>query len=537
MAVAERQIGERKMNLLHRFTVCSALLLGLSTSASAQQSQPDLVVFIAVDQLRGDYLDRFAADLTGGFVRLQREGAYFVNAFQDHAVTVTAVGHASMLSGRFPRSTGIISNNLGVPDPQARSTEGKVSASPFRFRGSVLIDWMRVIDPLSRALSVSVKDRGAILPIGRAKQQAFWYSTTGSFTTSNYYADTLPDWVKRFNALKLPEKYAGRVWRPLKNPSAYPEPDSGKAIAGGQPSVFPHKLPSDAAEAVKQLADFPWIDEINLKFALAGIDALKLGKNGHRDLLAISLSATDAIGHDFGPDSREVHDQIIRLDLALGAFIDSVYARFPKDKVIFALTADHGVTSFPETVERDSTKAAALRVSFAAILTQVRAELAKRNYAASSLVMEGGLLMFSPQLMQNWALSDTIARLFATEARKLRGVERVDLVRDIPKGDTVNDPITRRWLHALPPDVPVPVVVTLRDMHSFGTSRSATHGSPRDRDAYVPIIFMGPPFKQGRYNEFVRTVDIAPTLAHVLRVFPTEPIDGKVLRSALKETW
>jgi predicted AlkP superfamily pyrophosphatase or phosphodiesterase len=139
--------------------------------------------------------------------------------------------------------------------------------------------------------------------------------------------------------------------------------------------------------------------------------------------------------------------------------------------------------------------------------------------------------------MQNRAVRDTVANVFAAEARKIRGVERVDFVRDLVKGDSVNDPVTRRWLHALPPDVPVPIVVTLRDMHIYGTTRSATHGSPRDRDAHVPIIFMGAPFKPGRYNEFVRTVDIAPTLAEVLGILPTERLDGKPLRSALKERW
>jgi predicted AlkP superfamily pyrophosphatase or phosphodiesterase len=525
------------MSFNKRFLV-GLMLLACASTGAAQNAQPDLVVFIAVDQLRGDYLDRFGPELTGGLARLKREGAHFANAFQDHAVTVTAVGHASMLSGRFPRGTGIISNNLGVPDPQARSIEGtSPSASPFRFRGSVLIDWMRVVDPLSRALSISVKDRSAILPIGRAKQQAFWYSSTGSFTTSNYYADTLPHWVERFNAQKLPQKYAGRVWTPLRNPSAYPEPDSGKALALGQPSVFPHALSRDAAEAVKQLSEFPWIDEINLQFALTGLDAIKLGKNGHRDLLAISLSATDAIGHEYGPDSRELHDQILRLDIALGAFIDSIYARFPKDKVIFALTADHGVTSFPETMQRDSAGAASLRVTLAPALAAARAVLTRNQVPANSIVSEGGLIMFSPALMKNWALRDSVANVFAVEARKIRGVERVDFMRDVVKGDSINDPIIRRWQHALPPDVPVPVVVTLKDMHIFGTTRSATHGSPRDRDAHVPIVFMGPQFKAGRYTEFARTVDIAPTLAAVLGILPTEPLDGKPLRSAIKESW
>ena len=513
--------------------IAGAIAISILFTGDLAAQKPDLVVFIAVDQLRGDYLDRFAPQMTGGLARLKNQGAHFVNAFQDHGVTVTAVGHASMLSGRFPRSHGIISNNLGVPDPQARSIEGGASASPFRFRGSVLIDWMRVADAQSRALSVSVKDRGAILPIGRAKQQAFWYSGTGSFTTSNYYADTLPTWVKQFNALKLPQQFAGRVWEPIRSPSAYPEPDSGK----GQPSVFPHALSRDAAEAVKQLSEFPWIDEINLRFSLTGLDALKLGKNGHMDLLAISLSATDAIGHEYGPDSRELHDQILRLDIALGQFLDSLYARFPADKVLVALTADHGVTSFPEMMARDSASAARLRVSLTPVLTEVRAEVVKRNLPANSIVTEGGLVLFSQPLFRNAALRDTIAAMFAERARKIPGVERVDFTRDFAKADTVNDPVARRWLHALPPDVPVPVVVTLKDMHIFGSTRSATHGSPRDRDAHVPIIFYGPQFKPGRYTEFARTVDIAPTLAHVIGVSPTEPLDGKVLRSALKEGW
>ena len=313
----------------------------------------------------------------------------------------------------------------------------------------------------------------------------------------------------------------------------YPEPDSGK----GQPSVFPHRLPSDAREAVKQLSEFPWIDEINLRFALAGLDALNLGKNGHRDLLAISLSATDAIGHEYGPDSRELHDQILRLDIAIGEFLDSLYARFPAERVVIALTADHGVTSFPEMVAADSASAARLRVSLTPALAEVRAELAKRNYPANAIVTEGGLVLFSHDLFRNQALRDTIATMFAERARRIPGVERVDFPRDFAKGDTVNDPIVRRWLHALPPDVPVPVVVTLKDMHIFGNTRSATHGSPRDRDAHVPIIFLGPQFKPGRYTEFARTVDIAPTLAWVVGVAPTEPIDGKLLRSALKEAW
>lgn len=524
--------------MIKRKLLAIVFLFAAVLPLAAQQNQPerpDLVVFIAVDQLRGDYLDRFEKHLTGGLLRLKREGAHFVNGFQDHGLTVTAVGHASMMSGRFPRSTGIIANNLGVPDPQAVSTEGKASASPFRFRGTVLFDWMRMHDPLSRALSISTKDRGAILPLGRAHAQVYWYSSSGNYITSNYYADTLPTWVQQFNARRLPAKYTGRTWELLLKSSEYPGPEGKRALQLGQPRVFPHKLSDDTSKAVAQLAEFPWMDEVHVQFALAGLDALQLGKTGHTDLLSISFSTTDAVGHIFGPDSRELHDQILRLDRALGVFFDSLFARYPREKVVIALTADHGVTPFPETTANgDSARAAALRVDLWPAINPARELVKQRGYPEDAITASGGAIMFSRALMNHTTLADSVTDMLATELKRIPGVERVDYVRDLPRGDTINDPITRRWHHMIPPDAPIPLVVTLKDLHIFGRTRSATHGSPRDRDAHVPIIFMGAPFKPGRYTEFARTVDIAPTLAHVIGVVPSETLDGRVLTSALK---
>ena len=152
--------------------------------------------------MRPDYFTRFADQLTGGLARLARGGAVFTNAFQDHGITETAPGHASLLSGRFPRSTNIVQNSAGVEDPSHPlvGTDG-VGASPFRFRGTALIDWLKVRDGRSRALSVSRKDRAAILPIGRSKETVLWYApTTGVFTTSTWYTETLAPWITRFNA-------------------------------------------------------------------------------------------------------------------------------------------------------------------------------------------------------------------------------------------------------------------------------------------------------------------------------------------------
>src|ERR671925_827453 len=207
---------------------------------------PTLVVFVTVDQLRPDYFDRWRAQLTGGLGRLSRGGAFYSNAFQDHALTETAPGHAATMSGRFPRRTGIVRNSAGVQDPQQPLIGANgPGASPLRFRGTTLTDWLRSKDARTRALSVSGKDRGAILPIGRDVQNVLWFSAPGLFTTSTYYADTLPDWVRRFNERRLADSMMFRPWTPLLPESEYPEPDNVRDEAGGRDFVFPHVPAND----------------------------------------------------------------------------------------------------------------------------------------------------------------------------------------------------------------------------------------------------------------------------------------------------
>src|SRR5688572_10798891 len=213
--------------------VATAACAGGSTAADGDTPEPAppprLVVVIAVDQLRGDYFPRWSTQLGGGLGRFWREGAFFAEGRQDHAVTETAPGHATMLSGRFPAHTNIVTNEHGVLDASSPLLELKdagLGASPRRFRGTTLYDWMRSADSRSRVLSVSRKDRGAILPVGRFKGDVFWYAG-GIFTTSAWYrSDTLPGWVREWNTTEPVKKLAGWTWNPLlKDPRAYPEPD------------------------------------------------------------------------------------------------------------------------------------------------------------------------------------------------------------------------------------------------------------------------------------------------------------------------
>ena len=272
-------------------------------------------------------------------------------------------------------------NAYGVADEQTRLVGSRgYGASPFRFRGSTLIDWMRTADANSRALAVSRKDRGAILPLGRAHQAAFWYDNwRGIFTTSTYYADTLPDWVKAFNARRIPQSMAGQAWTLLLDPRNYREPDtvlveSAVPYAGGpHEPAFPHPVPAHPDSAAKYFTEFPFMDQLTADAAIAGLRAMELGRGPSVDLLAVSFSTTDAVGHRYGPDSRELHDQVLRADRIIGAFMDSVYAQVDSSRVVFALTADHGVASFPEVAYGDSARA--FHVSLDTIVTRLGGQL------------------------------------------------------------------------------------------------------------------------------------------------------------------
>ncbi len=524
--------------MIRRFAGLLFSLLCAAGALSAQSGQarsPRLVVFFTIDQLRPDYFDRFAAQLTGGLARLSHGGAFFVNGFQDHANTETAPGHASTLSGRFPRSTGIVANSAGVLDPQAPLVgDPGAGASPYRFRGTALIDWMRIKNPASRALSVSRKDRGAILPLGRAQQEVYWYSGT-RFTTSTYYRDTLPDWVKEFNARRLPQRLAGTAWDLLLPPNAYPEPDSVATESIGREFVFPHRISADSARAAAMAQETPMLDEITLAFALAGVQSLSLGASDNAtDLLAVSLSSTDAVGHRYGPDSRELHDQIVRLDGYLNKFLDSLFVLRDSTRIVIALTADHGVSPLPGAKSRDANAGAGFvdpAPVLQAFMTPLRARGIDNNAVDFSIDM---LLMDRAVVVAHGLDADSLARTFAAAMRAIPGVQRADLVSQLTRQDTTKDYVARRWLHMLPPDLPAAVAVTLKPYWFWSGLPIATHGSPHDYDARVPIIFWGYGVKPGRHSRVARVVDMAPTLAAIINVAPLERLDGQVLREVIR---
>ena len=516
------------------------------TSAASSTPTPKLLVFITVDALRPDYFTRFGWQLTGGLARLYRDGAVFTNAYQDHAITETAPGHAATMSGRFPVRTGISTNFTGVGDSNSPLLEAQgLGASPSRFRGSTLVDWLSAKDPRTRVLSVSRKDRGAILPIGRSKQPVFWYAANGNFTTSTYYASAIPSWVRDFNARRLPAGYAGRDWTLLLSQNEYAEPDSVPVESQGVRYTFPHVVPRSADSVAWMLPDLPWMDELTLSFALQGVQSLGLGVGPQTDVLAISLSATDAIGHRYGPDSREIHDQVLRLDRMLGAFMDSLFKVRNADEIVIALTADHGMTPFPGVRSSDP-NVGAKSVDPRGILREISNSLAASGvpgsgfsymsgvYRGNGFHFDSGVLGLDHSALRAANVNpDSLIEKFRAAFLALPGIARADRVRELAQRDTVSDHIARRWLHAFADDDDAALVVTPAPYSSWVASY-AMHGTPNEVDARVPIIFYGRAFLPGRYAQFSRVVDMAPTLAAVLRVAPSEKLDGRVLSNAIR---
>ncbi|HEU5220390.1 MAG TPA: alkaline phosphatase family protein [Gemmatimonadales bacterium] len=509
--------------------------LGSPAAPPAPVTKPVLVVFLTVDQMREDYFDRWKGQLTGGLKRFRDGAAFFTNGHQDHAVTETAPGHASIGSGRFPRSTGITRNLAGVNDPNSPLIgSAGPGASPFRFRGTTLTDWLTAADPMTRALSVSYKDRGAILPIGRSKQQVYWYGGRGTFTTSRWYRDSLPDWVNAFNARRLPASYGGKSWDLLLPASEYAEPDSVPVEASGRGFMFPHVLPANGDTAAMLLPNYPFIDEVTADLALAGVTALNLGGGSSTDVLAVSFSATDLVGHRYGPDSREVHDQILRLDRVMGRFIDSLYRLRDSTKIIFAMTGDHGVQPFPELNNGRIAPAPGRIDTRPAFLAAQTVILAAGGNPNAMDFESGAFLVERDSLKVKAGVLRTATDSFVAVARRIPGVLRADRFADLAKADLGQDYIARRWVQMFPADVPVEAVITLTEGSYWSTYPVAQHGTPHMQDSHVPILFYGPPFKTGRFPEFVRTVDMAPTLAKALGIRPTEPLDGRVLAGAIR---
>lgn len=517
-----------------RLTALGTLALLPAIRLPAQRpaaSPPRLVVAIAIDQFRPDYLDRWRSQLSGGLAFLLREGVFFPHGEQDHAITETAPGHSTMMSGRSPASTGIVTNDLGVTDPTAPVLGSSATgASPWRFMGTTLLDWMFARDPNTKSLSVSRKDRGAILPMGRSKAPVFWYSE-GRFTTSRYYADTLPTWVTVWNRRDPIDRLKGTAWALSHDRSFYAEPDDRPFEGGGVDRVFPHMIPADSAGAANQIINFSVMDSLTLDFAIEGIRALHLGQRAGPDFVSISLSTTDAVGHKWGPGSREMHDHVLNVDRWLGQFLDSLGKMVPLGQVILTLTSDHGVTEFPEAGMGGRVD---LTPQVGALNTWARTHGDSGLRART----EAGLVFgeFGTAATTYNLNVDSLASALAATIAARPGVRRVYTPATLAAASP-RDIDAMRWRRQIPPGFSWLVAVSVEPHWLLASGHSSTsHGTTNPDDVLVPILFRIPGRPAARVERTVRTIDIAPTLAAVLGIKPTQPVEGVALPEVLRRT-
>jgi predicted AlkP superfamily pyrophosphatase or phosphodiesterase len=521
------------------------LLAGASPGAAAAPRRPALVVVIAVDQMRPDYFERFKSQLTGGFKRLAAEGVFYENADLEYANSETAPGHATLATGAYPSASGIVGNDwldpatgkdvYCVADSAAGPVDGAGGEfSPKNLAVTALGDWLKAASPRSKVISVAGKDRSAVLMGGKRPDLALWYrARTGHMITSDYYVRRLPEWVKAFNDSDWVARNTPAAWTKLLPESAYAQdgPDDFHAeMQWGPGRVFPH--PFHPERKADHHRTSPHWDRMLLDFALEAVRAEELGRRGVPDLLCVGLSATDYVGHTYGPDSHEIHDQILQLDLALGEFMKKLEAQVG-GPIMIVLSADHAVTSTPEylvEVKRVPAKRVAYRETVVPHVEQVSASLGKEWRLDVPVIRPGGVLDYAAA-----ARAGVDARTL--ERRVREGLQRLDIVADVffrrELGDrrTPDRPYLEQYRRSCYPGRGGDVFVRFREnVLVLGDPLAASHGTPYRDDTHVPLVFWRSGGKPARVARRVRTVDAAPTVARALGIRHPKTVDGRALK-------
>ncbi|HET6900243.1 MAG TPA: alkaline phosphatase family protein [Vicinamibacteria bacterium] len=524
-----------------------ALRLGLAPDARAAGA-PRLILFISVDQMRYDYLTRFAPLYRGGFKTLIDRGAVFSNALYRHANTETGPGHSVLLSGRNGWHSGIVANQWFdsflkkdvnvVEDPAVVNiggSPGGYGASPVNFSGFTVGDMLKKRTPGSRVVGISLKDRSAILMAGPRADAAYWFDVmSGGFETSTYYAKAPPAWLTQWNARRLADSPQWRTWTRLLPDEApylkYAGPDAVKGEYDNVDIVFPHRSRQAPRSAgyYDDLRRTPFGDEILLDAALAAMTAHQLGADDDTDLFAVGFSSSDVVGHTYGMDSQEQMDEYLRLDLTLGRLFEEIDRRVGLDRVIVGLSADHGSMPLVENLVAHGVPAR--RVGTAQIQDPVTRALESRFGAQNGLVARYSPPDFYLDLAtiarRGWARREVEAvvekALLETGlVEKVYTAER--LLGDPPKGDPYFALVRRSFFEPRSPQV----IVVLKDGLYLSDRPGGTgHGTPYEHDRHVAVVFMGAGVKPGTYPAACGPEDIAPTLAALLRLdYPLQDAD------------
>ncbi len=537
-------------------TACPLVVLAASADA---HRPPPLVVWVTIDQLRGDMPLRYLRGTSGGFQYLAQHGTSYTNAHYQHATTFTAVGHASLFTGGHAAQHGIIGNDWyeaqsrrnvdSVRDARyplvGQDTASGKGFSPANLTSSTVGDELVLASAgRSRVFSISGKDRAAILPAGRLGKP-FWYSKeTGGFVSSIYYYKEYPDWVTRWNARKPAETYRSQVWTLKDDAAGYiHRSDDNRPCEKGYKYLgrtFPHALATDkTSDFLAALTFTPFADELILRFTQELITQEKLGADEDTDLLAVSFSATDQIGHAWGPESLEAEDNVRRIDALLGELFQYLNQTVGLDKVLIVLAADHGMDEIPECTAAMGFDAG--RHYPEKIVRTVNDALKSRFKVDRDLVK----LFWNPSLYLDLDAigqlnleTSTVERAVAEEILKVEGFAYAVTRTDLLACRLPDDPISRRIQYSFHPMRSGNVLIIPSQswfLYPETEGYAAVHGSPYTYDTYVPVFLAGPGIEPRCVSRAVAPEDIAPTVSAYLGIKPPTGCTGQALHEVLSK--
>ncbi len=527
------------------FATVSFWTSGFKTSAATVPTRPKLVIIIIIDQFRNDYLDRFRPYFVeGGFNRLL-SGTRFANCRYDYAVTATGPGHATLLTGTYPNIHGIIENewydrslkrpvncvedlNTKVVD-SAHGPGEERGASPQYLLGSTLGDELRLASGFqSKVVSISLKDRGAILPGGHTANAAYWYQPrTGRFISSTYYMTALPQWVSEFNDGAPSKEYCGKAW------SALPiTPGAVEKTLGEIKVASSEACPN--SRFLAWLNGTPFISELELKFAREAVRNEKLGQGTATDLLTVSLSANDFIGHAYGPYSPQVSDMTLRTDRYLAAFFAEIDRLVGLTNVWIVLSADHGVAPTPKTIREQRLGLGLFRPSSVreALAASLSGTFGPDNWIDAVDIPY--VYLNQNALAKHKVSRESAESAAATAAATVPGIfasfTRTEILREGGSSPVFSRKVSNSFFSRRSGDV-----FLILDPFAVpsGGETETTHGSPWSYDASVPLIFWGSQFRSGTIDIPCQPIDLVPTLAAALGLNVPSGSTGTPLAVAL----
>ena len=518
--------------------------------------KPRLVLFITVDQGRYEYFERFRPAFKGGLKKLLDQGVVFTDAHQDHADTSTAPGHASLSTGLYPSHSGLIGNDwfdresgeemYSVEDSRSPILTSKESSSshqsssssgrsPRNMLATGLADWMKEANPESKTLAIGGKDRSAIPMGGKSADGAYWYDQrSGNWVTSRYYMNRYPEWVDGFHKRKIPDSYFGRAWEPLPaSPETYAELGIEELDRGVYHWQLPHPLGGASITPgrgfYQEFYGSPYMDWYLAEFAKAIIEGESLGADASPDFLALCFSSVDIVGHAYGPNSPEILDTFLRLDLALGDLFEYLDERIGMQNVAVALSADHGVMTLPEYLRIQDQESERFTTEDVLCFQGVEGRLDAR-FGEDEWLLEGLYINYEA-LGRNNLKREDVEHELARRLEQCSPVERVWTRTQLESGNVENKgSYFERFLHSFHPERSADLMIQLKRNRSSRLFLGTTHGTPYEYDSHVPMVVMFPGISPKVVSERVNTVDFAPTLASLLGIPTPENLDGVVRR-------